>query len=327
MNKIAVAVAMGGYSSEFDISIKSGQTVCQNLDPERFDAYALIIGRTRWEATDLDGTTIAVDKGTLGMHTKRGLVIPQVVFNTIHGTPGEDGILAGFLELLDIPQTSAGFYAAALTFNKRDTLSVLKKYGVAAARSFYLNNGDQIDLDAIVEAVGLPCFVKPNRAGSSYGISKVYEREQLMPAIEKAQTEDPELIIEQALVGTEVSAGAYRNKEGIQVMPTTEIVAHNDFFDYKAKYEGQSEEITPARISAADEDQVRESIRRIYMLLGLSGVARAEFILQEGVPYFLEVNSTPGLSAESIVPKQVAASGMSLQAFFSELIDEALAKI
>ena len=327
MKKIAVAVAMGGHSSEFDISIKSGQTVCQNLDPDRYQVYSLIIQKEGWIAQDANGEVVPLEKGTLSMHTKNGTVRPDVVFNTIHGTPGEDGILAGFLEMLAIPQTSAGFYAAALTFNKRDTLSVLKKFGVVTAASVYLNEGDAIDPEAIISVVGLPCFVKPNRSGSSYGISKVKQAEDLPAAIQAAKSEDHEIIIEQAIVGTEVSVGAYRTKDGITVLPPTEIVAHNDFFDYKAKYEGESEEITPARISKQEEAMVSKAMEHIYDLLGLNGVARAEFILQNGIPYFLEVNTTPGLSGASIVPQQVAAAGMNLQEFFSQLIEQALVKL
>lgn len=327
MKKTVVAVAMGGHSSEFDISIKSGQTVCQNLDADRFEVYPLVIKKDGWTAKDQDGNDIVVSKGTLALHTNNGPVVPDVVFNTIHGTPGEDGILAAFLELLGIPQTSAGFYAAALTFNKRDTLSVLKKYNVTTARSVYLNQGDAIDPEAIITSVGLPCFVKPNRSGSSYGISKVHNIEDLIPAIESAKAEDHQIIIEQAIIGTEVSVGAYRNKEGIQILPSTEIVAHNDFFDYKAKYEGESEEITPARIDPQQEQLVGKAMEQIYHLLELNGVARAEFILQDGIPYFLEINTTPGLSSESIVPKQLQAAGISLQAFFTQLIEQALLKL
>lgn len=324
MNKTQVAIAVGGYSSEFDISIKSGRTVKDQLDPDIFDAYTVVITREAWYHLDDHGNKTPVDRDRFGFELNGKLIQPDVVFNTIHGTPGEDGHLAAYLDLIGIPQTSTGFYAAALSFNKRDTLSVLKRFDVACATSCYLNKNDKIDLDHIIGQVGLPCFVKPNRAGSSYGISKVDRPEQLLPAIETAFKEDHELIIEQALIGTEVSVGAYGSGDNVQVLPATQIVPQNEFFDYKAKYEGESEEITPARISEAEWDLVKTETARIHRLLNMKGVTRSEFILQDGTPYFLEINTTPGLSNESIIPQQVRAAGLTLQQFFTELIQQAL---
>ena len=319
-----MAVVMGGYSSEYEISLGSGGVVCDAMDAEKYNIYPVHILESGWHYVSPSGEKIAVNKADFSFQVDSEIVTPDIVFNTIHGTPGEDGYMAAYFELLNIPQTSSGFYEAALTFNKRDCLSVLKSFGLHCAASYYVNKGDNIDADTIISEVGLPCFVKPNRAGSSFGISKVNSREALLPALEKAFEEDSEVIIETALVGTELSVGAYKRQGEIVVLPPTEIVSENDFFDYEAKYLGKSDEITPARVSEAITLKVQKETERIYRTLNLSGVARAEFILQDDTPYFLEINTTPGISAESIIPKQVKTTGMTLTEFFGILIDEAL---
>ena len=247
-----------------------------------------------------------------------------MVLNTIHGTPGEDGYLQAYWELLGIPHTSCNYYAAALSFNKRDCLAVLKNFGVVCANSVYINKGDDIDPIEIVKITGLPCFVKPNRAGSSFGISKVHDIEELIPAIEKAFIEDSEVIIETALVGTEVQVGVYNKGDEIIALPPTEIVSENEFFDFAAKYLGESEEITPARISEEETEMLQHEAMRIYRLLNMTGITRSDFIIQDGKPYFLEINTNPGLSVESIVPKQVREAGMPLSGFFDVLIQNVL---
>lgn len=324
MAKKKVAVAMGGYSSEFGISIQSGTIVCDALDKNLYEVYPIHILKEGWYFAADGGDKSEVNKGNFSFQKDGVTVIPDVVFNTVHGTPGEDGYLASYFELLDIPHTSAGFYAAALSFNKRDCLSVLKGFGINCATSFYVNKGDEIDENAIVGKVGLPCFVKPNRAGSSFGISKVITLNELKPALEKAFEEDHQVIIEAELVGTEVSVGVFKTEDELVAFNPTEIVSENTFFDYEAKYEGKSEEITPARISEEDTLAVQTEAIKIYSYLNMSGISRSEFIIQEGVPYFIEINSTPGLSAESIVPKQVRDADMTLTEFFGMLVEEAL---
>lgn len=324
MTKKNVAVVMGGYSSEFEISLKSGSIVCQFLDTEQFNVFAIHILKDGWHYVATDGTTSVVNKDDFSFLADSRTIHPDVVFNTIHGTPGEDGYLQAYLSLINIPQTSANFYEAALSFNKRDCLSVLKNFGVLCANSFYINKGNDINPEEIVKKVGLPCFVKPNRAGSSFGVSKVHKMENLLPAIEKAFEEDSEILIETALVGTEVSVGVYKKNNEIVALPITEIVSDNDFFDYEAKYMGKSKEITPARITEEETKKVQDEAKRIYSLLNMKGVTRSEFILQKGKPYFLEVNTTPGLSNESIIPQQVRQAGMSLTYFFSVLVNNAL---
>ncbi len=326
MAKKHIAVAMGGYSSEFEISLLSGGVVCESLDTSRYHVYPVHLLKEGWFYLSPEGTKHAIDKSNFSFTVNGTTIIPDAVFNTIHGTPGEDGYLQAYWELLNIPKTSTGFYQAALSFNKRDCLSVLQRFGVSCAKSYYLNKGNDIHKEEIVKIVGLPCFVKPNRAGSSFGVSKVHDMEQLLPAIEKAFEEDHEIIIETALIGVEVSVGVYTHNDEVIVLPVTEIVSENDFFDYEAKYLGKSQEITPARISEEETEIVKAEAKRIYKLLNMKGVTRSEFILQKGKPFFLEINTTPGLSKESIIPKQAKEAGMSLTEFFGILIEEAFAK-
>jgi len=319
-----IAIIMGGFSSEHDISIKSGNVVCKHLDDSTYNAYRIIITKEKWVCVTNDGNEIPVNKSDFSLEFPQGKIHFDCVFNAIHGTPGEDGMLQAYFELLHIPQTSCGHYKAALTFNKRDLLSVLKPYGVNCAASYYVNLGDVIDEAAIVKKVGFPCFVKPNKAGSSYGISKVYRKEELKPAIENAFLEDGEIIIESFLDGTEVSVGVITYKNKIKVLPITEIVSENDFFDYEAKYQGKSQEITPARISKQQETNVAQLAEKIYKTLGLKGYSRSEFIFIGDIPYLIEVNTIPGFTAESILPQQAKAAGISLKQLFESAIEETL---
>jgi len=323
MAKKNIAVAMGGYSSEYGISIKSGTVVCDALDRSSYHVYPIHISKTGWYFVAADGSKHQVDKETFSFESDGKQVKPDVVFNTVHGTPGEDGYLAAYFELLGIPHTSTGFYSAALSFNKRDCLSVLKGFGIHCANSFYINKGDELDVAAILQQVGLPCFVKPNRAGSSFGISKVLKASEFKSAVDKAFTEDTEILVESELVGTEVSVGVFKTEDEIIAFSPTEIVSENSFFDYEAKYEGKSEEITPARISEEETLAVQTEAMKVYSYLNMKGISRADFIIQEGVPYLIEINSTPGLSKESIVPRQVKDAEMSLTQFFGMLVEAA----
>lgn len=315
---------MGGFSSEFPISLKSAKVVYSYLDPDKFNRYNILISREKWAYVDEDGMEYPVNRHDFTVEVGKEPISFDCVFNAIHGSPGEDGYMQAYFELLGIPQTSCGHYQAALTFNKRDLLSVLKPYGIKAATSFYLNQGDQINEEAIIEQVGLPCFVKANRAGSSFGVSKVYSKEELGKAIEKAYKEDDEILIESYLEGTEVSVGVIRYKGETTVLPITEIVSENDFFDYQAKYEGKAKEITPARISEVQEAKVRSIAAMAYDVLRMKGFSRSEFIFLGDEPYMLEMNTTPGLTEESILPQQARAAGISLSALFESAILEAL---
>ncbi len=324
MGKKHIAVAMGGYSTEFEISLNSGRVVCDALDKNKYEVYAVHILEEGWNFVAKNGTKHPVNKANFSFDNGTETIKPDAVFNTIHGTPGEDGYLQAYWKLLGIPHTSTDYYQAALSFNKRDCLSVLKNFGVRCANSYYVNKGTELDLEEIVKKTGLPCFVKPNRAGSSFGVSKVHNLEDLMPAIENAFTEDWEIIIETALVGTEVSVGVYNKGTEIIALSATEIVSENEFFDYEAKYLGKSQEITPARISAEETEKVQNEAVRIYKLLNMKGITRSDFIIENGKPYFLEINTNPGLSTESIVPKQAREAGMSLTEFFDILIQNVL---
>ena len=324
MAKKHIAVAMGGYSSEFEISINSGGVVCDALDKNKYEVYPIHILEEGWYFVAKNGTKYPINKADFSFDNGTETIKPDAVFNTIHGTPGEDGYLQAYWKLLGIPHTSTDYYQAALSFNKRDCLSVLKNFGVRAANSYYVNKGSEINAEEIVKKTGLPCFVKPNRSGSSFGVSKVHEMAELMPAIENAFTEDSEIIIETALVGVEVSVGVYNNGKEIIALPVTEIVSENDFFDYEAKYLGKSQEITPARISEEETETVKKEAVRIYKLLNMKGITRSDFIIEKGKPFFIEMNTNPGLSVESIVPKQAREAGMTLTEFFDILIRNVL---
>jgi len=319
-----IAIIMGGYSSEYQISLKSGNVVYDYLDHTKYTAYRILILKEKWVYVDADDYEHPINRNDFSIAMTDDKITFDCVFNAIHGTPGEDGLMQSYFELLQIPQTSCDYYQSALTFNKRDLLSVLKPYGIKAAESYYLNLGDVIDEEAIVSKVGLPCFVKANKAGSSFGISKVYKKEALKSAIENAYKEDDEIIIEAFLDGTEVSVGVIKYQGKTKVLPITEIVSENDFFDYEAKYQGKSIEITPARISVAQENQVSEIARKAYDVLKMTGYSRSEFIFMNNEPFMLEMNTTPGLTTESILPQQAKAAGIGLSELFESAILEAL---
>ena len=315
---------MGGYSSEHEISIKSGSVVLKHLNRKKFNLYGIVMTKTSWYHQTKTGEKVEVNKHDFSLELHGSKVHFDCVFNAIHGTPGEDGKLQAYFELLGIPQTSCGSYQAALTFNKRDLLSTLKPYGVDCATSYYINKGDHINAEEIIRKVGLPCFVKANRAGSSFGISKVHKLEEFPAALQNAFKEDHEVIIESFLDGIEVSVGVITYHGETLVLPMTEIVSENDFFDYSAKYEGKSQEITPARISGVQHQNTLEVAKHIYELLNMKGYSRSEFIFQGDRPFLLEVNTTPSLTEESILPQQAQAAGITLAELFESAIEEAL---
>lgn len=319
-----IAIIMGGYSSEFEISLKSGQVVYETLNTKQYNAYRIHVFKNKWVYVDAENNEHSIDKNDFSVIVDGHKVKFDCVFNAIHGTPGEDGFMQGYLELLGIPHTSCNMYQAALTFNKRDCLSTLKPYGIKTAESYHINFGDAIDEDAIIAKVGLPCFVKANKAGSSFGIFKVYKKEEFAHAFEVAFKEDDEVIIESFLDGIEVSVGVITYKGEVTVLPITEIVSNNDFFDYQAKYLGQSQEITPARITKDQEEKVRDVAKNVYEILKMKGFSRSEFIFKDGEPHLLEVNTVPGMTKASILPQQAAAAGISLEQLFGNAIEECL---
>jgi D-alanine-D-alanine ligase len=319
-----IAIIMGGYSSEVHISIKSGNVVYNYLNKEKYTPFRVLILKEKWVVLDAAENEYLIDKNDFSFVLDGKHVVFDCVFNAIHGAPGENGQILAYLDLINLKHTSAPFYQMALTFNKRDTLSVLKTFGIKAATSMYLNKGDVIQIDQIIEKVGLPCFIKPNNAGSSYGISKAHAHKDILPAIAIALKEDSEILIESFLDGTEVSVGIIQYEGKTKVLPITEIVSENDFFDYQAKYEGKSQEVTPARISNAQQKKVEETAKKIYKILNISGFSRAEFIFVDEEPYFLEINTVPGFTEESILPQQAKAAGISLEALFENAIETAL---
>ncbi|WP_340202868.1 D-alanine--D-alanine ligase [Ascidiimonas sp. W6] len=322
--KKQIAIIMGGYSSEYLISIRSGETVYKHLNRSHFDAYRIQILKNKWVYIDNEDKEYPVNRSDFSIHVDGHKITFDCVFNAIHGTPGEDGQIQAYLSLLGIPQTSNDFYQSALTFNKRDTLAVLKPYGIKCATSYYVDKGDAIDTKAIVNKVGLPCFVKANRSGSSFGVTKVYKEIQLEDAIEKAFKEGDEIIIEAFLDGREVSVGVIRYQGKVKVLPVTEITTTNDFFDYQAKYEGKSEEITPAVLPKGWTEKVSFQAKKVYEVLHLKGFSRSEYIFVNEEPYLLEVNTIPGLTDASLLPEQASAAGISLSELFGSAINEAI---
>ncbi len=321
-----IAIIMGGYSSEVEISLKSGAVVYQHLNRELYNPYRVHILKDKWIVIDDDNNETPINKHDFSTKINGKDIIFDCVFNAIHGHPGENGVLLAYFELLGIKHTSAPFYQMALTFNKRDTLSVVKANEINTAVSVFLDKGDTIDLDLIIEKVGLPCFVKPNNAGSSFGISKVSKKEQMLPAIEIAFKEDREILIEEFLDGTEISVGVIEYQNEIKVLPITEIVSENDFFDYEAKYLGKSQEVTPAKISETQQENAIAIAKKAYKILNMSGFSRSEYIFIGDEPYFLEMNTVPGLTAESLLPQQAGKAGISLENLFGNAIEQAIKK-
>jgi len=321
-----IAIIMGGYSSEYLISLKSGNVVYESLPAKLYNCYCIHIFKDKWVYVNEFLEEFSVDKSDFTISLEGTKIKFDCVFNAIHGAPGEDGTMQAYFKLLSLPHTSCDMYQAALTFNKRDCLSALKPYGIISADAYFLDSGDSIDSAAIEAAVGFPCFVKANKAGSSFGVTKVYSKDELPKAIEIALKEDDELIIESFLDGTEVSVGVIRYKGKVTVLPITEIVTKNDFFDYEAKYLGRSQEITPARLSKIQAHKVKEVAKNIYEILKLDGFSRSEFILKDGKPHLLEVNTIPGFTKESILPQQALKAGITLSDLFHNAIEEALQK-
>ena len=324
MSKKKVGVVCGGFSSEYEISIQSGKTVFSNLDRNLWETYLITIDSSDWTAIDDHNNKYIVSKGDFTLNDGQKNLELDVIFNAVHGAPGENGQLAALWELLEVPFSSTDSYNAALTFNKRDCLSVLRAWNVPTAKYFELNQGDPVDLEKIQKTVGLPCFVKANRAGSSFGVYKVNSVNELEGSIKEAFKEDHQLLIETALEGREVSIGVAKFNDTIEVFPITEIISENDFFDYAAKYEGKSQEITPAELPEHWQKEVENWSRLIYKKLGLKGVVRSEYIFVDGIPHLLEINTVPGMTAKSIIPQQLNAMGIELSDFFSYLLQTAL---
>ena len=311
-----IAVVMGGYSDESVISLRSGQLILQNLDASQYKVFEVHVLTEGWFAV-VNNEHFNIDKSDFSFTKDGNKTQFDTIINTVHGTPGEDGHLQAYWELLEIPYTGCNFYQSALTFNKRDTLSVLSKFNIPKANSIYLTKGMSISAEDVVAELGLPFFVKPNQSGSSLGVSKVNKIEDFETALEFAFAEDSDILIESYLKGIEVSVGVLNLNGETKVLGLTEIVSENDFFDYEAKYLGKSEEITPARLDAETTEKVVAMAKKVYENLGMSGFSRSEFIIMNGVPHFIEINTNPGLSPQSIFPQQAEYA----QIKFSDLLD------
>ncbi|GGF67151.1 D-alanine--D-alanine ligase [Wenyingzhuangia marina] len=319
-----IAVIMGGYSSEYNISMISGNVVYNHIDQTKYEPYRVVITKEKWVALNHKDQEFNIDKNDFSAIIEGTKINFDCVFNVIHGTPGEDGKILGYFDMIDLPYSSAPAYQMALTFNKRDCLSVLRKHGINTAKSLYFDEGDDINPEKIVNELGLPCFVKPNNAGSSYGISKVNKIEEFSMAFEKAFKEDHEILIESFLDGTEVSIGVITYQNEVVALPATEIVSENDFFDYEAKYEGKSQEITPARISDIQLQNLHTEAIKAYKALNMSGFSRSEFIFIGDTPYFLEMNTVPGMTTGSLLPQQAKAAGIPLPDLLTNAIEMAI---
>lgn len=327
MDKKNVAVVMGGYSDEYVVSLKSGQLIYESLDRELYNVYRVVILKEEWYFVDDHNVKVEINKSDFSVDLDSGYKVKfDVCFNIIHGRPGENGELQAYWDIIGQRYTGCSFYQSALTFNKKDTLAVLGKYGIPSAKSIYLRKGERTDIASIVGQLGLPCFVKPNQSGSSLGISKVKSVDEFDRAFELAYEQDEEILIESALDGMEVSVGVVDFEGKTIVLGITEIVPQKEFFDYEAKYEGASEEITPARLDADTRLKVEEIAIKAYESLGMSGFSRSEFIIMDGTPYMLEMNTNPGFSPASILPQQAKIYGISIQQLCGNEVQKALNK-
>ncbi len=315
-----IAVVCGGYSGESVVSMRSAQMVMTNIDRDRFEPYKVIVSRERWYAETSEGN-IDVDKNDFSIEVAGQKLKFGGVFMIIHGTPGENGIMQGYFELIGMPATTGNTLNMALTFSKKTTTRVLSSMGFTTAKSIELKSTEPYSSSFLTQSIGLPCFVKPNCGGSSIGTSRVIETEKLHIAIDKAFEEDDRVIIEEFIQGTEVTCGVIVIHGKVTALPITEIVSQKEFFDYEAKYQGKSEEITPARIDEKIYKRIQEYSEDIYRRLDCRGMIRVDYIIRGEEAYVIEVNTTPGFSEASIIPQQAAAIGLSKKALISAVID------
>ena len=319
-----VAVLMGGFSSEKEISLKSGEVIYQNINRLKYTPFKIIVNKENWVYLNSENEESNVNLEDFSIISNNSKIKLEIAFIIIHGSPGENGLIQSFFELKNIPYTGCDPYTSALTFNKRDCLSVLEKHNIPTANSFHINKNEKFKVEDIIQKVGLPCFVKANRSGSSFGVYKIYEENKLVDAINKALEYDDEVLIESFLDGIEVSVGVMNYQKNIKVFGITELITENDFFDYDAKYNGNSKEITPANISEKQKQIVTDLSIKIYKKLAMKGFTRSEFIIINDMAYFLEINSVPGMTNESIFPKQAQISGVSITQICDEIIHQAI---
>jgi len=305
--------------------MNSAKTIYANLDPWKYNAYLIVVRGTQWHMEGEEGTKVPVNKDDFTLTLEGEQIRFDCAFIIIHGTPGENGVLQGYFETLRIPYSTSGVLASSLTFNKLFSKRYISRFDTAISHYYFLSQGDSWDKETILGKTGLPCFVKPNRGGSSFGVTKVTRAEELPGAIDKAFEEDYEVLVEEYLEGTELTCGLIKSGGEEWVFPPTEIVSKNEFFDYEAKYtKGMADEITPARISDELDQRVRQLSSRLYDLFNCRGIVRIDYIYANDRLYFMEVNTIPGMSAASIVPQQIEAMGYSLEQVFSLAIEDAI---
>ena len=320
--KRTIAIVAGGDTSEYEVSLRSAQGIYSFIDKEKYTLYIVGMHGLDWHVRLDDGRTLPVDRNDFSFQLDGQKVKFDFAYITIHGTPGEDGRLQGYFDMLRIPYSCCGVLAAALTYDKFACNQYLHAYGVRIAESLLLRQGQTITDDEVVEKIGLPCFIKPSLGGSSFGVTKVKTREQIQPAIAKAFGEAQEVVVEAFMDGTELTCGCYKTRDKSVVFPISEVVSHNEYFDYKAKYNGESDEITPARISDELTDRVKKLTSAIYDILGAQGIIRVDYIVTEGDKInLLEVNTTPGMTATSFIPQQVRAAGLDIKDVMTDIIE------
>ena len=319
-----IALVTGGFSGEAVISYKTAVTIDNNLDREKFNVYLIDINPSGWFYQLPDGRKTEVNKNDFSLQMDDDKISFDAVFIGMHGTPGEDGKLQGYFDTLKIPYTSCDAATSAITFNKRYTVAVASMSGIHVAKSIQLFKHTPVSVQQIIDQLSFPLFIKPNNGGSSIGMSKVYKAEELEMAIEKAFKEDDQVLVEEMIKGREFTVGVFKTKGNIIVLPVTEVMSKKDFFDYEAKYQGASSEVTPAEVDEYIADKIRDAVKKIYSIFNCRGVVRIDFIYNEekGEPYMLELNSIPGQSELSIVPQQVKIMGWSLKEFYTKLVEE-----
>lgn len=321
--KLKIAVVDGGFSHEAQISFLSAETAMNHLDKDRFESHRVRIVDNNW-TYDPDGQNLPIDKNDFSVVVNGKKITFACAVIMIHGTPGEDGKLQAYFDLIDLPYTTCDQLTSTITFNKYYCNRILESYGFKCAKAVLMRTPEEYSDREIIDQLGIPCFVKPNDGGSSFGATPVNDPEKLRPSILQAFDHGKQVIVEEFMAGTEVTNGVYFNGSEVHALPITEIVTKNEFFDFKAKYEGESEEITPARISDQMTADIKVITRNIYEKLGLAGICRVDYIIKDGIPHVIEINTVPGQTSESLIPKMLGIEGVSLQSFFSTLIDNAI---
>ena len=320
--KRTIAIVAGGDSSEYIVSLRSAQGIYSFIDKEKYNLYIVMMKGLDWHVQLPDETTCPIDRNDFSFQLNGEKITFDFAYITIHGTPGENGRLQGYFDMMGIPYSCCGVLAAALTFNKFVCNQYLRGFGVRIAEALSLRQGQTVSDNDVIEKIGLPCFIKPSLGGSSFGVTKVKTREQIQPAIAKAFEEGEEVVIEAFMDGTEITCGCYKTKDKSVVFPITEVVTHNEYFDYDAKYNGQVDEITPARIPNELRDRIQMLTSAIYDILGAQGIIRIDYIITEGDKInLLEVNTTPGMTPTSFIPQQVRAAGLNITDVMTDIIE------